>query len=94
MPLDNHARAKRALAALRAYATACKMPYSVTDEVISDLVTDLLHAASRGGADEKRVDAIVHLGHLQHRAEREQPALPLFKPGAPAWKRHPITTRW
>lgn len=81
MTLDNHARASRALASLRAYSKAARLPHQLTNERIGDLITDLLHLAVRLGATAQAVDDIVNLAHLQHRSETAQP-IPAPAPSA------------
>lgn len=81
MTLDNAARARRAAAALRAYATASRTAFRINEERITDLIIDLLHLAHASGATGKAVDQIVRLAHIQFLSERSPPLL--SNPSAP-----------
>lgn len=73
MPLDNKARARRAAAALRAYATASRVAFRISDEAITDLMIDLMHLAQATGTHLAHLDTVHRLtrvAHLQYLAER------------------------
>lgn len=70
MPLDNKARARRAAAALRAYATASRVGFRISDEAITDLMIDLMHLAQATGTQLDTVDRLTRVAHLQYLAER------------------------
>lgn len=70
MPIDNAARASRALASLRAYAKAARLPHQLTEERIADLVTDLLHLAYRNQATTDAIAQMLRLAHVQFLSER------------------------
>lgn len=75
-------RARRAAAALRAYATASRTAFRINEERITDLIIDLLHLAHASGATGKAVDQIVRLANIQFLSERSLPPL-LSNPSAP-----------
>lgn len=81
MPLDNKARARRAAAALRAYAAASRLGFRISDETITDLIIDLLHLAHATGTPPDNVARLAHFAHLQYLSERTvahpPPAVPL-----------------
>lgn len=70
MPLDNKARARRAAAALRAYATASRVAFRISDEAITDLMIDLMHLAQATGTHLDTVHRLTRVAHLQYLAER------------------------
>lgn len=70
MPLDNKARACRAAAALRAYASASRVGFRISDERITDLIIDLLHLAHATGTTPETLERLTRVAHLQYLAER------------------------
>jgi hypothetical protein len=81
MPLDNKARARRAAASLRAYASASRVGFRINDERITDLIIDLLHLAHATGTPPDTVARLAQFAHLQYLSERSvahtPPAVPL-----------------